>query len=137
MLVACGPLLQPTGLCVCKAGGPARPPVERRQVAAETPAVAKKAGCCSRCHTPEAATPPSPRPPVNDGSHLPGCPASAGADALKWIEPATALADLLPPSDLLPLTTVEVVAVISPVSDTPAVWPSAPPLYLSHCSFVI
>jgi len=139
MLVACGPLLQPTGLCVCKADGPARPPVEHRPVAAEThaPAVAKRAGCCSRCHAPAAANPPSPCPPADDGSHMPGCPASAGADALKWIEPATALVDLLPASDLISLPAVEVVAPVFRVTHSTTVRHPSPPLYLSHCSLVI
>jgi hypothetical protein len=68
---------------------------------------------------------------------MPGCPAAPGADRYKWADPMPSLVFLLP-----------LVASAVVVSDTPApkpmkvavtaaIWPSDPPLYLSHCSLVI
>lgn len=149
MLVACGPLLQPTGYCVCKAGGfggPSSVPVrESVEVQPQGHAAGKKAGCtCSECApagkgrittTPTAPTPPAGPSPVKD--HLPGCPASPGADSLKWVDPSPQLVTVLALPTLVTLLTAEPALTVPPPASTPARWSSSPPLYLSHCSLVI
>ena len=149
MLVACVPLLQPPGFCVCKAAGPGRVsspwqgPAEARTPGSTPP---QKVGCCSHRDDASEATrtapsfdPDRPAPcPTPDGDHLPGCPASAGVDRFKWVEPAQSFAQTLPPPDVgssLPLEFVPPVAVrpVSPDAD----WPASPPIYLSHCSLVV
>ena len=150
MLVACGPLLQPTGFCVCKAGGFGGPSSVPAQGAVEVQshdhAAGKKAGCtCSECSpigkgrittTPTAPTPPAGPTPVKD--HLPGCPASPGADSLKWVDPSPQLVTVLALPALDTLLTAEPALTVLPLAvPTSARWSSSPPLYLSHCSLVI
>lgn len=76
-------------------------------------------------------------PAPKDGSHMPGCPASAGADGLKWIEPATPLVDPPPPGEVVSVTPVKAVSFPAVPAAHFTDRPPAPPLYLSHCSFVI
>lgn len=149
MLVACVPLLQPTGYCVCKAGEWRGTSLHRESVAAtsHSPATAPKGGCCSQRHTADDAdqsvsSPATPAPPPcplpDDDRHLPGCPASAGVDRFKWVEPAQSVAQTLPPVEVgtaLPLESL-VPAASRPVPPA-APWPSSPPIYLTHCSLVI
>lgn len=149
MLVACVPLLQPTGFCVCKAGEGQRTSPHREPVADTThgPPTAQKSGCCSqRCTANEAnkssSSPvepaPHPCPSPGDDQHMPGCPASVGVDRFKWVEPAQSFAQTLPLPDVgsfLPLEVVLPVAVrpIPPANN----FPSSLPIYLSHCALVI
>lgn len=149
MLVACVPLLQPTGFCVCKAGEGQRTSPHREPVAvgSHVQATPKKAGCCSQRHSVDevsktATTPadPAPQPCPSPGGddHMPGCPASVGVDRFKWVEPAQSLAQTLPPLDVgtfLPLEVVQPVAVrpIPPAANLPL----SLPIYLSHCALVI
>lgn len=149
MLVACVPLLQPTGYCVCKAGEWQRTSPHREPVAATShgPATAQKSGCCSQRHTADEANKstsvpvepaPHPCPSPGDDHHMPGCPASAGVDRFKWVEPAQSFAQTLPPVEVgtfLPLE-VLVPAASRPIPPA-ALWPSSPPIYLTHCSLVI
>ena len=149
MLVACVPLLQPTGFCVCKAGEwqRASPHQEPIAVSSHVQVAAQKTGCCSqRCTTDEATetatTPtepvPHPCPSPGDDDHMPGCPASVGVDRFKWVEPAQSIAQTLPPLDVgtfLPLEVVQPVTVrpIPPAANLPL----SLPIYLSHCALVI
>ncbi|MDB5309313.1 MAG: hypothetical protein JWO38_3515 [Gemmataceae bacterium] len=146
MLVACVPLLQPTGFCLCKAGERGHPspsgqePVEAGHTG---PAVLNETGCCSHRHctgdaaarSGEPAPPPCPVP--QDDSHTPGCPASAGVDRFKWVEPTASPVHLLPPVEVVRGLPLEVVLVSGPSITTSANWASAPPLYLAHCTLVI
>lgn len=149
MLVACGPLLQPTGFCVCKAGGfdgPSSVPAQGAvEVQSHGHAADKKAGCtCSECApvgkgrtttSPAVPTPPGGPSPVKD--HLPGCPASPGADSLKWVDPSPQLVTVLALPALVTLLTPEPALTVPPPASPAARWSSSPPLYLSHCSLVI
>ncbi len=149
MLVACVPLLQPTGFCVCKArgfGGSSPVPVrETVEVQAPAHSAGKKAGCtCSDCSPPgkgrTTTTPAAPTPPVRPSptdDHLPGCPASPGADSLKWVDPSPQLVTVLALPALVTLLTAEPTLTVPPAVPTSARWSSSPPLYLSHCSLVI
>jgi hypothetical protein len=139
MILACGPLLLPTGVCVCHAaerGG--RPQASAVDTPTNPPAV-RKSRCCSKCVTapvderPTAVAPEAPRP-ADD--HLPGCPASPAADSLKWVDPTPQLAAVLA-LPVAPLLTAEPLP--TPVQPSPVSvrWPSSPPLYLMHCALVI
>lgn len=147
MLVACGPLLQPAGFCVCKARGfdGSSPVREMVEVHPHGHLAGKKAGCtCSECapagkerttKTPAAPTPPASPSPTDD--HLPGCPASPGADSLKWVDPTPQLVTILALPAVVSLLPMEP-ALHVPLPPFPvAPWSSSPPLYLSHCSLVI
>ena len=99
MLVACLPLLQPTGTCICRGGE-----LRFSKTSAKTTAcphlqhVSSKI-CCRQCSKTEqvqhstsnlqTTKSKDPTPNPTDEQHLPGCPASTGADGLKWIEPTT------------------------------------------------
>jgi hypothetical protein len=144
LLLACGPLLQPPGFCVCKAVPAARAPSEHegRDGSDFEPKVgASKPVCCSHRHGGEDRPIPVPHPPVEQGSdddHMPGCPASPGIDSSKWAEPTPSVtAALTRPVGGVAILSDEAVYSPNP-SFKPAVrWPSSPPLYLSHCSLVI
>ena len=139
-LVACGPLLFPPGFCVCKAGGwvSAAPAAEQK-----APPARSKSGCCAnracrgdhveRTGDSQPLSTPAPR----DDSHLPGCPASAGVDWFKWVEPVAPLVQALPPVAVITFLLLNVEPLTPPSIFTSTCWPSSPPLYLSHCSFVI
>ena len=68
---------------------------------------------------------------------MPGCPASAGVDRFKWVEPSSSLDNILPPVEAVAFALAEVAEVVSPLTHTSAIPASSPPLYLSHCSLVI
>ena len=151
MLVACVPLLFPTGFCVCKVSGSgglsplsSLNPVEARP---DSPPIPRKVGCCSRCAQSDDSSertsssrlvnlpPPASPPPVED--HVPGCPASPGADSLKWVDPTSQVVAVLALPAVVMFPVIEPAAT-APLSSTPSNrWPSSPPLYLSHCSLVI
>ena len=148
MLVACVPLLQPPGFCLCKAGSPSHTS-PYQDVSGETdrcPAP-QKSGCCSQrnAHDTTAKTPASlssepaqrPCPAPADDDHLPGCPASVGVDRFKWVEPAQSFAEPLPPVEVTVFLSLGVTALVARPVPTSLNWPSSPPLYLSHCSLVI
>src|SRR6266545_3475883 len=82
MLAACLPLLLPTGFCLCKLG-------------LEPHSTPPHAGDS----TSDREDPLAP----DDDSHTPGCPASHGADQLKWIEPLEFSAQVPPPVEVLVL----------------------------------
>jgi hypothetical protein len=148
MLVACVPLLQPTGFCVCKAGVPSRtsPSQDATGQTDSRPAL-QKTGCCSQrnaqdCHTKSDATEfpvsaPHPCPAPADDDHLPGCPASVGVDRFKWVEPVQSFADALPPVEVTAFLPLEVAAPAANLIPPSTNSSSSPPLYLSHCSLVI
>lgn len=148
MLVACGPLLQPTGYCVCKAGGfggPSSVPVRGTSEVPHNSSTGKKAGCtCSHCAAPAegqpagdpvAQTPPAKPSPADD--HLPGCPASPGADSLKWVDPSPQVVVVLALLEVVVIHAAEPASVVPQAAPTSARYSSSPPLYLSHCSLVI
>lgn len=148
MLVASLPLLFPPGFCICKVGGGVAP-FGQAQVAGSQkikPGLSKS-GCCANrdCTGDHAARPVSlpgeskswPGPTPQDDSHMPGCPAAAGADASKWVEPSQPFAHPLPPLTVFVVLPVDVVGRSRPPVPAPTNWPSSPPLYLSHCSLVI
>ena len=147
MLVACMPLLQPPGVCVCKAGGVDGPsPVQESvEVQPQGHSAGNRTGCtCSECapvvkgRTAATLTPSSPpASPSPADDHLPGCPASPGADSLKWVDPSPHLVTVLALPVLVTLTITEPVLTVQPVVPASARWSSSPPLYLSHCSLVI
>lgn len=136
-LLACGPLLVPPGICVCKAGEPAC--TDTHPVSASPPHSTHR---CSH-HTADPSPDSVPvDPPGQDNApaphdHAPGCPAALSVEQLQRVE-ATADAGLLP-------VFVEFVGVfVSPVTHerrptdrSVAHCYSPPPLYLTHCSLVI
>lgn len=148
MLVASVPLLFPPGYCICKSGGG-----ERVGATGHGPVVAQRAdssarspsGCCGNRNcagdherrTPAGESKSRPGPAPQDNDHMPGCPAAAGADASKWVEPSQTLAHTLPPLVVVVVLPVDVAGRRRPPVATPTNWPSSPPLYLSHCSLVI
>lgn len=147
MLVACVPLLQPTGFCICKVDWSSRTPPAQERAEAEVPSrltALKSEYCTQRCGSDDGNQSPTPRLPERscpspaDDNHMPGCPASMGADRFKWVEPAGRFAQTLPPVEtgtFLPFELVVPVAVRPIPSSAHA--PSSPPFYLSHCSLVI
>jgi hypothetical protein len=149
MLVACVPLLFPPGFCICKVGGwGAVAPTGQAHVAtSQTPKpVLSKSGCCANrdCTGDHTERPAStgdsksrPGPAPRDDSHMPGCPAAAGADWFKVGEPVQTPVHTLPPVALVPFRLLAVVSVAAPPITTFTNWPSSPPIYLSHCSLVI
>lgn len=147
MLVACVPLLQPTGFCVCKARGFDRPSPVRESVEVQPQghSAGKKTGCtCSECSPPGqgriTTTPAAPDLPVSPSptdDHLPGCPASPGADSLKWVDPTPQIVTVLALPAPVTLPTAEPALSVLPPASPAARWSSSPPLYLSHCSLVI
>lgn len=149
MLVASLPLLFPPGFCICKVGGGGVAPFGQAQVAGSQkikPGLSKS-GCCANrdCTGDHAGRPASqpgesksrPAPAPRDDSHLPGCPAAAGADWFKVVEPVQTPVHTLPPVALVPFRLLAVVSVAAPPITTFTNWPSSPPIYLSHCSLVI
>lgn len=144
MLVACVPLLQPPGFCICKTAARARArAVTLAPVKAEAPHAPSSDCGCRQCkigqpptHSTESSEPSTPTP-TPDESHLPGCPASPGVDRFKWVEPVQSLVHDLPSVEVLTFLHIEVVGPAALPSRTPATWPSSPPFYLSHCSLVI
>jgi hypothetical protein len=111
------PLLLPPGFCVCAAGAP--------------------------CH--DAATESddhdhdgSPHQHPQDQHHSPGCPAaSADADRSRGAEPTSDISSVGASLAAVTCPLFPPRAVRTPVRATSPAWPSAPPLYLAHCSFVI
>lgn len=147
MFLACLPLLQPNGFCVCMADGgvETHPKIEESGSVdhSETPR-AKKVGCCSRCCDSEEPSLtgsnerdsfPS-RPPQND-HHLPGCPASPAVDKFKWSEPAPSVAQLLPSIYIGLFVWVEAPAETNPLKLPFSIpFPTIPPS-LTHCPLLI
>jgi hypothetical protein len=138
MLLACGPLLAPSGLCVCKAGRPGGAVAVRASV--EVPPTApkmKRSGCtcCDSAPVAKSRSTLPPKPSPTD-DHLPGCPASPGADSLKWVEASPQVVVVQALLEIVALV-AEPAPVVPRVSLTSARWSSSPPLYLSHCALVI
>ena len=146
MLMACVPLLQPAGFCICKldCSSPTLPAQQCAEVQVRSLPSAQKSECCTlHCGTnggnkSTAPEPQRPYPSPTDDNHMPGCPASVGADQLKWAVPAETFAQTLPPAEigaLLPFELATPVNVRPTLSGTHST--SSPPFYLSHCSLVI
>jgi hypothetical protein len=122
-LVACLPLLLPTGVCLCDAG------LER---CAKT-AAADSHDCCSDCQDSDDDTPVQPAP-CNE--HLPACPA-ATPEVSHWIKTVSWLT-----FDVVPTVVSQIAVPIDAGSSattahvSAAFWPSAPPRYVAHCSLL-
>ncbi|MBA4188007.1 MAG: hypothetical protein C0467_08305 [Planctomycetaceae bacterium] len=143
MLVACLPLLQPTGFCICKAGLRTNSrPDSLPTIPVEVPHTPSSDCTCRHCKSerppalPTKTGEPSSPAPIPDDSHSPGCPASAGVDCFKWIEPVQSL-DYDIPVEVVAFLPIEVVRFATPPTITSTAWPSSPPFYLTHCSLVI
>lgn len=141
MLVACVPLLQSPGFCVCKAAGPGRTPSPAQEPAearTDSFAAPQKAGCCSHRSlnaeanntAPSDPDRPAPCPtPADDDHHMPGCPASVGVDRFKWVEPAESFAQTSLPLEVGTFLPLEVVLPVAARPIPPAAnWPSSPPI---------
>ncbi|MFO0937560.1 MAG: hypothetical protein U0798_13700 [Gemmataceae bacterium] len=77
-------------------------------------------------------------PPAPVDDHVPGCPASIGADQFKWVEPAGTFAQAVLPAALVSWQSweMDLLSVVRSIpSDAPP--PSSSPLYVMHCSLVI
>jgi hypothetical protein len=146
MLLACVPLLLPTGFCICEAAGRCCTQVEcqRAESTREKADTPKKSGCRHHHHHDDADsdTPPGDthhhhhRP--KDGQHDPGCPAaSADVDRSQATEPTLGVTDVVPPVFVVAYLPFLPHPAHARVRVAPSGWPSAPPLYLSHCSLVI
>lgn len=107
---ACLPLLLPPGFCVCKIAG---------------------LGTVALAHLLGDA--PAPHDDHDDHEHAPGCPGS-NLSALPAADPGPA-ADVVAVAPLI-VVVAWPVAVSRPVEAVPGGWPSAPPLYLSHCALL-
>lgn len=148
MLVACVPLLQPTGFCICKVGDRECIISHQEPVAAHNYSLttSQKTGCCSHRHASDSADgatasescPPArhPCPVPGDDHHLPGCPASVGVDQFKWVETAESLFQVLPLAEVTALVPVDATDFSAPCTTT-STKRHSPPIYLSHCSLVI
>jgi hypothetical protein len=145
-LLACVPMLLPSGFCACKAGDAGGTPPPANASRAITPPPSHKTEGCShrhavRDHNPAVAPgepPTRPAPVPCEDHHSPGCPAASPAvERIQWSEttPGTTTVLLLLPFVLAVLAPA---ANARPPVDRPfSNWPSSPPLYLSHCSLVI
>ena len=127
MLVACGPLLLPSGLCRCQ------PEVGLATSSQSPEPVAVKVCAHGHCH--EVA--PVEQPPQQPKKHKPGCPSElASVDRSPWTEPTVNVA-AVPPL----VSVIDTVAALPPVAhssrhELPPYVPSTP-LYLAHCALVI
>ena len=144
MLVACLPLLQPTGFCICKAGSRAHArPAPLPTIPVEVSHTSSSDCNCRHCNSerppalPTKTGEPSSPDPIPDDSHSPGCPASPGVDCFKWVEPVQSLDHDMPPVEVVALLPIEVVKFATLPTITSTTWPSSPPFYLTHCSLVI
>ena len=144
MLVACVPLLQPTGFCICKTTSPTHAQTNHLlQVQVEDPHTPSSDCSCRHCKSerppasPTKVGEPSAPAPIPDDSHSPGCPASPGVDRFKWVEPVQPLVLDLPAVEVIAFPPTEVVKFATLPTSTSTAWPSSPPFYLSHCSLVI
>lgn len=69
-------------------------------------------------------------------SHMPGCPGSDGADQLKRAETVPLIAIDLPLTDSIEIESQFTSSIVPRQRDHEGPWPSAPPPYLSQCTFV-
>ncbi len=152
MLLACGPLLQPPGFCVCKVEGFGHPSAfvndGFRLEASSCPR--KSTSCCSHSESLSSGKSvsatneqtgghqPPWRPTPYDDHHLPGCPASPGVDRYKVSETGVSFAHLwLPVLGVVTLVEHRTAITVRPSYNPFRFASSSPPLYLSHCALVI
>ena len=130
MLLACGPLLLPSGYCICTIG-----------IATATPLESHPTLCCSHHdHTSpdhdNAGSDSAPMP--DDDEHAPGCPAITGE--VSCLPPAESNIDVTVLAVVPAASNHSDRSLISLRLDPPPSEPfrlSSPPLYLAHCSLVI
>ena len=136
MLVACVPLLLPSLFCICKAD------VEKRtsqdHVRVNSVASTQTIDGCShhRCMKPVSTDPHS--APIPLEHHKPVCPfASAIVENLQWTESTVTEISELNVADFAGVPLFSMTPARHSVDFTVVNSQSSPPLYLSHCSFVI
>lgn len=121
MLLACGPLLLPSGLCRCQPEG---------GLATPSPKPVAKAYSHGQCHK---ADPPKQAPP-QPKKHKPGCPTELAS------------VDRSPTTDTAVVAVLQFAPVIAPVTTPPVVrsdrhevlsFVPSTPVYLSHCALVL
>jgi len=145
MVLACVPLLLPSGFCVCEAGKQCctQTGCDRAGTLEGCDADApKKSGCCHHRHDRDISiafsdTPRhDPKPP--GGQHVPGCPAaSVDYDRSQATEPTLGWNGISPSSSTIAYVPFSPRVHHVQVCLTPQKRPSGPPIYLTHCSFVI
>ena len=139
MLLACVPLLQPPGVCICKTGALDCVSTLGAKVELNENDDSKPT-CCNRHRTLDrnsSIPTPQPRPVPPDDSHQPGCPASAGVDRFKWVEPTATTVEFTFSIELVARQAFEKLTVSVARFPIDSVSHASPPLFLSHCSFVI
>jgi hypothetical protein len=124
MLAACGPLLLPSGLCICQPDA---------EPAAPSPKQVAKACSHGHCHK---ADPPRKDPP-QPKKHTPGCPSElASVDRSPGTDSAATVSTVLQVAPAID----SVIAPPQPAHpvrhELPSYVPSTP-VYLSHCALVI
>ena len=136
MLVACVPLLLPSLFCICKAD------VEKRtsqdHVRVNSVASTQTIDGCShhRCPKPVPTDPHSAPAPLEH--HKPVCPfASAIVENLQWTESTVTEISVLNVADFAGVPLFSMTPARHSVDFSVVNYQSSPPLYLSHCSFVI
>jgi hypothetical protein len=123
-LVACLPLLLPTGVCLCDAG------LDRCTL---TAVAADSHDCCNDCEDSDENTPAQPAP-CNE--HSPTCPA-ATPEVSHWTKTVSSLT-----IDVAPTVVSQIAVPIDAGSSATtrhvnaSFWPSAPPRYVTHCSLL-
>lgn len=136
MLVACLPLLLPSLFCICKADVEKRASQDhvRVDIVASTQTID---GCSHhRCPKPVPTDPHSAPAPLED--HKPVCPfASAIVENLQWTEPTVTEIGVLNVADFAGVPLFSMTPARHSVDFSVGNSQSSPPLYLSHCSFVI
>jgi hypothetical protein len=127
MLLACGPLLLPSGLCICQ-------PDVGAATSTQSPEPVAVKGCShGHCHKAVPAKPAPPQPK----KHKPGCPSElAGVDRSQWVEQSASVAAVPPPVSAIDSVAVPPPAVCASRHEVSHYVPSTP-VYLSHCALVL
>jgi hypothetical protein len=144
--VACLPLLQPNGFCVCKWVRLGLIPTHSTiSTTSQVEPTCSKNTCCSSndCSSKEqkqenikTCTHCGQSEPSSKDEHRPDCPESYGVTQSKFVETAPSLAHLwLPTSGLLVALPTPFVSRLD--ADSRPIQPCGRPLYLTHCTFTI
>jgi hypothetical protein len=125
-LVACLPLLLPTGVCLCDAG---------LNGCTETAVVGivESHDCCNDCRDSDESSPFRPAPGED---HSPNCPASKH-EVSPWTKTISSLTIEFVPTVVLPIAApIDAGSSATTTHVSNSFWPSAPPRYLSHCALL-
>ncbi len=124
MVAACGPLLLPSGLCICQPDA---------GLATQSPMPVTKACQHGHCHKTEPAKPTPPQPK----KHKPGCPSElADVDRSPGTDTAVSVAAVLHVAPAIDYVTASAPPARLVRHELPSYTPSTP-VYLSHCALVI